>query len=184
MAHTHGRFTGFRFIAPLLAGLCAGVATSAEAQTSRSGPAAQGLATLLTERKLDAVATRDPEQADRFVAALFFPGQLLVVAGQYAAPSLLTEKLTNRKYRDVYADVYGAAVPDSKIFFQDLGADGLHAGGGQAIDLMYEKGVTQTIFDGAEPGLSAKAYQDKFTKADAQYQRLLSLLIQELKQTH
>lgn len=145
-----------------------------------SAPAAQELSTLLMQSKLDSIATRDPEESDRFIAALFFPdSQLLVVAARYTAPPLLDEKLATRQYRDIYAELHLASIPESKLFFQDLRADGLQAEGDQAVDVMYEGGVTQTIFDGRK--LTEKVYAEKFMKADAEYKRLLTLLIEELK---
>jgi hypothetical protein len=113
---------------------------------------------------------------------LFFPkSQLLVVSARYSAPSLLEEKLAKRQYRDIYDDLHGAAVQESKIFFQDLGADGLHADEDQAVDVLYERGVAQTIFDGRKHRQAGSSHAEKFGKADTQYKRLLSLLIEELK---
>jgi hypothetical protein len=149
------------------------------AQQSQSAPPAKELSSLLTQRKLDCIATRDPVEQDRFTAALFFPGaQLLVVSARYAAPSLLAEKLSKQQCRDIYADLQGAPIVESKLFFQDLGADGLHAGG-ENVDVLYEKGVTQTIFDGRKRKLSDTVYADKFTEADARYSRFLTSLIEE-----
>lgn len=74
-------------------------------QYSLSTPAAQELSTLLVQNNLDSIATKDPEESDRFIAALFFPhSQLLVVAARYAAPSLLDEKLAKRQYREIYTE--------------------------------------------------------------------------------
>ena len=54
---------------------------------------------------------------------------------------------------------------------------------GAAVDVMYERVVNQTIFDGnpAKQKLSQAAYAEKFAAADANYSRLLDLLIAELK---
>jgi hypothetical protein len=153
-------------------------------QDSLSAPAAQELSTLLADRKLEAMAAKDPQEPDRFVAALFFPeNQLLVVSARYAAPSLMDERIAKQQYREIYADLQGASIPESKVFFQDLGADGLHPEAEQVVDLMYEKGVTQTIFNGPKKGVTEKAYAEKFRHADATYSRLLSLLIGELRKS-
>jgi hypothetical protein len=163
-------------------GPCALVTLALGAQDSLSASAARDLSELLTARKLDAVATRDPEESDRFIAALFFPkSQLLVITARYTVPSLLKEKLARGQYRDVYGDLHGGSVQESKVFFQDLGADGLHAEGDHAVDVLYERGIAQTMFDGRKHGQAEKAYVEKFRTADAQYSRLLSLLIEELK---
>jgi hypothetical protein len=163
-------------------GQCALLSVGLSAQDSLSASPAHDLSELLTARKLDAVATKDPKESDRFIAALFLPeSQLLVITARYTVPSLLEEKLAKRLYRDVYGDLHGASVQESKIFFQDLGADGLHAEGDHAVDVMYERGVAQTIFDGRKHGQAGKSDADRFGKADAKYSRLLSLLIGELK---
>ena len=57
------------------------VATAASAQDAKSASGARELAGLLVQKKLDAVAARDPAAPDAFVAALHFPGQLLIIFG-------------------------------------------------------------------------------------------------------
>jgi hypothetical protein len=51
----------------------------------------------------DAIAAADPEEPNRFVAALSYPkSQLLVVDALYPAPALLRQEIVDAKYRDVY----------------------------------------------------------------------------------
>ena len=50
-----------------------------QAQDSKSAALAKELTTLLKERKLDSIAARLPTTTDLYVAALYFPGQLIVV---------------------------------------------------------------------------------------------------------
>jgi hypothetical protein len=154
--------------------------------SASSSSAAQDLSRLLTERKLDAIATRDPGESDRYVAALFYPeSQLLVITARYIAPVLLDAKLANKQYRDVYVDLHGASVQASKIFFQDVGADGLHPDEDHAIDLLYEAGVAKTIVDKdadeRKHGSRGGSVVERFAAADARYTRLLKLLIDELR---
>ena len=53
------------------------------AQDSQTGERARKLVRLMASQKLGAVAARDPDSPDRFVAALVFPKvQLLVVSAQ------------------------------------------------------------------------------------------------------
>ena len=60
---------------------------------SASGPAASQLRALLDARKLDTFAARMPGAQDTFAAALYIPGQqLILVSGRYGAPSLLRER--------------------------------------------------------------------------------------------
>ena len=62
------------------------------AQTAMSAPLAAELAEALAAADLGAVAARDGD-SDRFVAALYFPGQLLVVSARYQAPVYLVDKI-------------------------------------------------------------------------------------------
>ncbi len=56
------------------------------AADSASAPLAAQLTAAMTSHKLDAIAARDPQAPDRYIAALVFPGsQLLVVAAPYPA---------------------------------------------------------------------------------------------------
>jgi len=158
--------------------------TALLAQDSQSAPLARELSALLASRNQNAVAAKDPDSPDRFVAAMVFPDvQLLVMSARYATPSVLQEQLAKRQYNDVYGALQQASIQDSRVFFQDLKADGLHVTPGAAIDVMYEHMVDQTIFDGipAKRKVSDAAYVEKFRSADALYSRLLTLLIAEVK---
>ena len=164
---------------------CALVAISgtASAQTPKSGPLAQELAKLLDAGKLDSIATQGSEP-DRFFAALYFPGQLLVVSAKYAVPPLLVEKLQQKAYRDVYMDLHGASVPETKVFIQDVGADGLKAKVERAAD-SYERGTkTRWSFDGEwrkQQIPSEDEYLKDFAAADTEYAEILTALIKRAK---
>ena len=100
---------------------------SLHAQDSKSAASAKQLAQLLQEKKLECIAAPHPGAPDMFVAALHFPGHLLVVWGRYVAPTVLTEKITKGDHRDVYVELNSASVAGSKVLISDLGADGLKA---------------------------------------------------------
>jgi len=151
----------------------AGTVPGAGADGSKSAPIAHRLATVLAERHLDAIAAADPSSPDRFVAALLYPDvQLLVVGGRYAAPEAMRAQIAAHQYKDVYLALIGSSAPESRLFFQDLKADGLHAEAGGGVDVMYEHVDKQTVFDG-------KPDPKRFDVADAEYSRLLSLLVTE-----
>jgi len=159
-------------LAVLVLGAPAG-AVPAGARDSQSAPLARHLAAVLTARHLDAIAASDPGAPDRFVGALFFPDvQLLVVAGRYAAPDALRAQIAAHQYKDVYLALTSGSAPDTRLFFQDLKADGLHAAADGGVDVMYEHVDKQNVFDG-------KADRARFDAADAEYSRLLSLLLNE-----
>ena len=137
---------------------------------SSSAPLARELARVMADHKMDAIAALDPANPGRFVAALFLPGQLLVVSAQYPAGAVLAEHLARKAYREVYGALNDATVRDTKFFVQDIGADGLDSTG-ESIDVTYENAVEQTIFDGhpERHKISKKAYDEKCHQADDRY---------------
>ena len=149
----------------------------------RSPALAKQLVGLMADRGLATIAAKDPDATDRFVAAMAFPDvQLLVVAARYPAPALIQGRLAAKQFSDVYAELQSAPIKESKLFFQDLGCDGL-GGNGEKVDVMYERGTEQTLFDGdwKKARLSKAAYDEKMSTADAQYSRLLEILIAGVK---
>jgi hypothetical protein len=167
--------------------LALSLSSPALAQESKSAPLAKQLAAALDAAKLDCIAAKDPSAPDVFVAALYFPGvQLLVVSGKYSVPQLLNERLAKKEYRDTYLDLNGAAVPASKIFLEDPGADGLKAKReeNQAFD-SYEADGKRTMFDGdwKRQKVSEQDYMKTFADADARYTQILTALLAQLKKT-
>ena len=155
----------------------------AHAQESKSAPLAKQLAAALDAAKLDSIAAKDPDAADVFHAALYFPGlQLLVVSGKYSAPQLLTTRLTNKEYRDIYLDLNGAAT--AKLFIEDPGTDGLKAKreNNQAFD-QAEMSGKRTMFDGdwKAQKISEQDYTKAFSTVDERYAQILNALIAQLK---
>ena len=87
----------------ILAVLCAVTPTAAAEQDSRSSRAAAQLTAALHERKLEVIASRDPDQAGTFIAALYVPGShLLVVTAPYAVAAVLDKYIADGKHMDVY----------------------------------------------------------------------------------
>ena len=154
-------------------------AGTAEAQESGSAPLAQQLVAALVGAQLDSIAAKDGEGDDRFVAALFFPGRLLVVSARYEVPMFVEEKIANRDYRDVYIDLNTASIGGSKFLITDGGADGLSADdpadsadtGGQLI---------RFTGDWIGQQLSQAEYTRLFSDADAGYARMLRALLAEV----
>jgi hypothetical protein len=151
---------------------------------SRASAAIAGeLTTLMTAQHLDAIAAPDPEQPDRFVAALLIPNsQLLVVSARYPDAAELLAQVAQKNYRDVYAALQQPVAQPTREFFIDAGCDGLRSGA-DAVDVMYEKGTQQTLFDGRwkAQGLSESTYSKKFESAEQEYSSLLSILAASLK---
>ena len=102
------------------------LAVPASAQDSRTVALAASSPGMLERAKLDSIATRQAGSDDVFVAALFFPGQLLVVSSKYAVSG--AAQRADRpadKYRDAYIDLNVAVDPATKVFIEDMGADGI-----------------------------------------------------------
>lgn len=155
-----------------------GQPAAASAQDLKSPALAKEFASAMANAKLEAIAFEDPQEPDRFVAAMLYPGvQLLMVAARHTSPDYLTWQIQQKQYKDVYGLLQQGGLTDTRVFFQDLGADGLPTSSESRVDVMYEKGV-QTLFDGGSGnGDSKREYPEKLRKADQQYSRLLQLAI-------
>ena len=147
------------------------------AQEVESSALAAQLVELMTAGQLDALATQDTIDENRYVAALAFPGQLMLVSAQYEAPVYLEPKLRQGQFRDVYLDLNTAAIAGTKVLITDVGANGLGADD-VAADVVDGGGMTLRI-DGNRNGgqMSQSAYADAVADADQQYARMLRALI-------
>ena len=171
----------------LVAAVSLTAASAASAQEGKSASLAKELSAALDAAKHDSVAAKDPTTPGTYVAALYFPGaQLLVVSAKYTAPQLLDERLVKKEYRDTYIDLSSASVPETKVFIQDAGADGLKAKReeNQAFDI-YEAAGKSTIFDGdwKKQKMSEQEYLKAFASADERYAAMLAALIAQMKKT-
>lgn len=172
------------FIAIVLI-LCAyGLGGTVRGEESQSESLVRELTAAMTQKGLSAFAVRDPDAADTFIAALLFPGvQLLVVSGRPTAPAAADAQLKENKYADVYAMLHQAVVPETKLFIQDMKADGLHARAADTADIVYEHVTNQFVFDGTpeKRHLTQATYDTQFAAADRRYTRLLTTLLGGLK---
>jgi hypothetical protein len=149
-------------LAVLILSTTAGAA-SADDTPSRSTALASELTGLLAAAGLDAVAAADPDNPDRFVAALAAPGvQLLVVDAKAPAPAIVSQRLAARQFRDIYSELQQRDATDGRIFVYDMGADGLKNQGG-------------------DQKLSESVYRQRLAETDQRYSRMLALLIDVLK---
>ena len=149
-----------------LVGVLVVLLNSSNGYAQQSAALAEELAQLLNGAQLDAIATKDSEGTDRYVAALAFPGQLIVVSARYEVPMYIEAKISNGEYREVYLDLNGASIPDTKVLITDVGADGLMSGDETAD--MVDTGSGPALFDGD-------------ADAEVQYVRMLNALISEAR---
>ncbi|WP_291984301.1 hypothetical protein [Luteitalea sp.] len=166
-----------RMLLTILAVLIAAV-MPATAQDFTSPTAAQTLLRQMDASQADALAVRDPDRPERFIAALRLPGQLLVVSATHPSVDLVAQRLEGGDYRGVYLDLQGTPAQASKFFVHDMEADGLAVSGrGDAYDMIYDAGDSLAC-NGRwkDAKLDKDEYRDRIAKADARYARLLSLL--------
>jgi hypothetical protein len=155
--------------------------TRGEARGFASADAARDLVYALEPLGLSAIATADPAEPGTFVAALYIPrSQLLVVSARHPSVEGVAERIANHQYGQVYLDLYGSPDRRDKFFVQDSGADGILSAlpGSGDVDVLYENGVRQTLFNGdaASQHLTESQYDEKWAIADNRYARLLTLL--------
>ena len=160
---------------------------AAAAQEAKSPPLAKQLAAALSAAKLDSVAAKDPQRPNSYIGALHIPGvQLLVIAAEYPAPALLDPRLAKGEYREVYIDLNASGVPGSRVFVEDLGANGLFAKPTDNIPMdMYEASGKRLMFDGewGRQKMSQQEYMKGFAGADERYAEMLTVLLAQLKKS-
>jgi hypothetical protein len=160
---------------------------SAAAQaTAQSAALAKELALLLDAKKLTTIAAKDGTDAESFAAAMYFSGsQLLVVGAKYAPAILVTEKLGRKEYQEIYIDLNSAAKAGSRVFFEDLGADGLQPDHqeGKPFDQAEMAGKGTRFSDAwrRDQKISDEEWAKIYANADKVYSRLLQALIVEAK---
>lgn len=161
------------------------LAAPATADDWQSTEATRALMQRMDASGAEAVAVRDPDRPERFIAALRIPGQLLVVSATHPSIDLVAQRVAGGDYRDVYMDLQGTPARESKFFVHDMAADGLSLDPqGEAYDIVYD-GATILTCDGRWKDAKMKEadYRDRVSKADARYARMVSLLAGALSAT-
>ena len=151
------------------------------AQDSTSAALAEELAGLMASGQLEALASKDTVDEDRFVAALAFPGQLLVVSARYEVPIAVEQKIASGQYRDVYIDLNTRSIAGTRTLITDSGANGLR-GEDSTVDVVDNAGQI-LLLDGNGNGgqMSNDEYQGAVAEVDSQYSRMLSALIAQVE---
>ena len=165
------------YLSALLCGTAA-----AQSDGSRSPDLAKQLVSAMTSRHLDGIAAADPDEPGRFIAALAFPDvQLLVVSSRHQSVDYLRQEVAKRQFRDVYGILQEGADAE-RLFFYDMGCDGLQSGG-ENVDVLFEGKDQQTRFDGKweAQSLSEAAYALRLTQAEEKYERALRVLLDAVK---
>jgi hypothetical protein len=165
--------------------ICAGgIHVGAESVPSASSALAHSLSEVLTTKKLDAIAARDPSEAGRFVGALLVPGlQLLVVSAVHPSAAALDQRIAMHNFRDAYLDLQGTPTPTGKYFVQDSGADGIQDNAPSGVDVVYEDGARQVIFSRKLSSLRGDAYEAALVAADKRYAQMLTILVDAVRRS-
>jgi hypothetical protein len=165
--------------------LLSSLPVGAQAQEPQSAALAKELSQLLDQKKIAAVAAKDPSAADLFVAALYYPGsQMMVVSARYAVPPILVEKIAKKEFLEVYTDLNSAAVAGSKMLVMDLNADGLKAKRDESHIDTCDIGAKAYVFDGEwkkQKMASEDEYMKAFAESDSAYSKALAVLIAHAK---
>ncbi|HJO17989.1 MAG TPA: hypothetical protein QGH09_07315 [Vicinamibacterales bacterium] len=161
------------------------VITSAQS-TSTSSALAEELGKLMDDAELTAVAAGYSDVENRYVAALYFSGrQLLVIAGDYSAPQLLDVKIVAGNYRDVYVDLNSSSPPETRLFVDDYGANGLARVPVDGIADRFTRANQVLLFnsDWAGQQLSETSYNEAYSTADSDFAEMLSILIDQVTES-
>ena len=161
--------------------LTAGISTAGPPPDVKSPELVKQLTTELAEQRLEAVAALDPDEPDRFVAALFFPDvQLLVISARHTAPEALAARLAQKQYREVYLDLSGTGDSAGSWFLHDMQADGLRKALklDEAFDSTSVENGAPVSFDGKWEAqkLTEEEYSARFAQDDERYARMLGIL--------
>jgi hypothetical protein len=107
----------------------------------------------------------------------------MVITGRYTVPVLLDEKISFGKFMDVYVELNGAAVPESKLFIEDQFADGLVSDRRLTPYDSVVDGDKTMLFDGdhRKAKMSKDDYNKAYAEMDDRYAKLLELLLAQAK---
>lgn len=154
---------------------------------SQSAAPAATVRALLEQLKTDTIATRDPDEPGRYIAALYVPDspQLLVVSAPYSVPAVMDRVIAAGSYMEAYMNLQAVRDHKGHFFVVDSLADGLRRvpAADQPFDSTTIDGAVMVMFDGKWEAqkLSDSGYNAMFAKDDARYAKMLTLLATELR---
>ena len=136
--------------------------------------------------KLDALAVEDPDDAGRFVAAIYVGGHIVAISAVHPAPALVRQEIAAANHRNVYSILSTSANPQGRLFVEDFGTPGLHAkrDSSAAFDITWRDSIHEIRFDGNWRGqkLSEAEYYQRFATDEEEYDEMLRLLQAALHQ--
>jgi hypothetical protein len=175
----------FAFIVAFTVAIALATLASAD-QPSQSAAPAASLKALLEQFNMDTIAARDPDEAGRYIAAMYVKdSQLLVVSAPYRVPTVLDRLIAAGNYMEAYLNLQAVADHRGHYFIMDSLADGLRRvpDVDQPFDSTTVDGAISVTFDGKwnAQKLTEAGYNAMFAKDDTRYARMLTILANELR---
>ena len=148
---------------------------SADSRTIAAHVAAQFI-----DRKLNAFAVQDPNDDDRFIAAIVVDGHVLAVSAVHPKPALVRQKIAAARHRTVYALLITSGNKRGRLFVGDFGTPGLTArrDSSGSCDMTWRDAADEVMFDGRwrAQELSEAEYRRRFATDEEEYEAMLRLL--------
>jgi hypothetical protein len=156
------------------------------AQESQSAAPAATVKALFDQLKITAIAGKDPDEAGRYIAALYVQDtELLVISAPFAVPAAMDKFIADGNYMDAYQSLQAVVNHKGHFFVVDMQNDGLKRvnAGDEAFDSTTTDGGATLQFDGKWDAqkVTEAAYNEKFAKDDARYAKILKALATELR---
>jgi hypothetical protein len=138
------------------------------------------VAAQLDAQMLDAFAAEDPNDAGRFIAAIYVGEHILAISAVHPAPASVRQDIAAGNYRQVYSVLSTSANKEGRLFVTDFGAPGLRPTRkpNESFDITWRDSTHQTTFDGnwRTQNLSEAEYRDRFAADERQYAQMLQVL--------
>jgi hypothetical protein len=133
----------------------------------------------------NSVAAVDEANPGSFIAAIHVAGDHLVVRARHPDVQRVTTRIDAGEHFQTYLDLIATPTPAGKLFVMDAGANGVLSGmpGADNIDLIRADEGRQIVFNGDFAGqqLTAPQYDAQLAQTDAEYARLLKVLLSSVR---
>jgi hypothetical protein len=158
-----------------------------------SAAKAKELAALMQSKKMEAFAAKVPEQPARYAAVLLSPGvQMTLVSSIYERFSDIDYRIYYKDFMNAFMDLRTGMLAKERVIIEDHKCDGLlPVPGKESAPDIVSGGGSPRSFDGdfadpkkraaKPPKISPEEYLKLYTDNDANYAKLLDVLLTELK---
>ena len=143
------------------------------------------LAAQLEAHTLDALAAESPNDAGRFVAAIYRGGHILAISAVHPAPAFVRREIAAGNHRHVYSILSTSANLEGRLFVEDFGELGLRLKRGSTgpVDATRRDSARPTMFNGdwRAQELSEAEYHQRFAIDEVEYAEMLHVLAAALE---